>query len=358
LLKLNFMMQADIRVEKAQQTKIGKVDFDNIVFGKEFTDHMYICDYKDGAWGNARIQPYGDLNLSPSLSALHYGQSIFEGMKAYKSPSGEPLFFRPEENWARLNISAERMCMPSIPKNLFMGGLKKLISMEKDWIPTKHGSSLYIRPFMFATDDFLGVKHSDNYTFIIYCCPVNAYYSGALKVKVEEEYSRAAPGGVGFTKCAGNYAAAMLPTKKAKEEGYDQILWTDAVEHKYVEETGTTNFFAVLEAKVLTAEVNELLLSGITRKSVIDLLKNDGIAVEERKISIQELLEAHAEGKLKECFATGTAATIVSIKSLGGRGKQYDLNSGEGTLAEKVKKQITDIKTGKGEDVFNWVETI
>ena len=351
-------MQADIRIEQAQHSKIGDVDFDDIIFGKQFTDHMYICDYKDGKWGNARIQPYGDLSLSPSLSALHYGQSIFEGMKAYKSPQGEPLFFRPEENWSRLNKSAERMCMPSLPKDIFMRGLKKLISMDQDWIPSKEGSSLYIRPFMFATDDFLGVKYSDTYTFIIYCCPVNAYYNGTLKVKVEEEYSRAAPGGVGYTKCAGNYAAAMLPTKKAREEGYDQILWTDAVEHKYVEETGTTNFFALIGNKVVTAEVSELLLSGITRKSIIDLLKKDGIEVEERKISVQELLDAHNNGELKECFATGTAATIVGIQSLGFRGTQYELTTGENTLTEKIKKQITDIKTGKAEDPFNWVETL
>lgn len=352
------MMQADIRVEKATSTKINSVDFNNIVFGRQFTDHMFVCDYKDGAWGNARVQPYGDLSLSPSLSALHYGQSIFEGMKAYKSPEGEALFFRPEENWSRLNVSAERMCMPQIPKELFIGGLKKLIALDKDWIPSIDGSSLYIRPFMFATDDFLGVKDSDTYTFIIYCCPVNAYYSGALKVKVEEEYSRAAPGGVGFTKCAGNYAAAMLPTKKAKAEGYDQILWTDAMEHKYLEETGTTNFFAIIDDKVVTAEVNELLLSGITRKSVIALLKHNGMEVEERKISIDELVQAHSNGSLKECFATGTAATIVGIQSFGYRGKQYEVPTGEDTITEKVKKQITDIKTGKAEDIFNWVETL
>lgn len=352
------MMQADIRVEKAQGTKIDQVDFDNIIFGRQFTDHMFVCDYKDGAWGNARVQPYGDLTLSPSLSALHYGQSIFEGMKAYKSPEGEALFFRPEENWSRLNVSAERMCMPAIPKELFMGGLKKLIALDKDWIPSKQGSSLYIRPFMFATDDFLGVKESDTYTFIIYCCPVNAYYSGALKVKVEEEYSRAAPGGVGFTKCAGNYAAAMLPTKKAKAEGYDQILWTDAMEHKYLEETGTTNFFAVINNKIITANVNELLLSGITRKSIIALAKHNGIEVEERKISIDELIEAHANGQLSECFATGTAATIVGIKSFGYKGQQYEIPVGEHSLTEKLKKQITDIKMGKAEDVFGWVESL
>jgi branched-chain amino acid aminotransferase len=347
--------EAEIKINRVKQSRISEVDFENIVFGKEFTDHMFICDYENGSWNDARIVPYADLSLSPSLSAIHYGQSIFEGMKAYKSESGDPLLFRPEDNWARLNRSAERMCMPELPKDIFMNGLRSLINIERDWIPTKDGSSLYIRPFMFGTDDFLGVKPSDNYSFIIYCCPVESYYNQSLNVKVEDQFSRAAPGGVGFTKCAGNYGAAMYPTKLAKDMGYDQILWTDATTHEYLEETGTTNFFAFINDKVITPKLNELLLAGITRDSVVQLLKGRGIEVEERPISVKELIDAHKMGALKECFASGTAANIVSISGIGYRGDDYSIEVYEDSLANSIKKEITDIKTGKIEDSRGWV---
>lgn len=350
--------EAEIKINRVKLSRISEVDFDNIVFGREFTDHMFIVDYSEGSWKDARIEPYGDLSLSPSLSAIHYGQSIFEGMKAYKSDQGEALLFRPSDNLNRLNKSAERMCMPELPMDIFLNGLKTLVNLDKDWIPSKEGASLYIRPFMFATDDFLGVKPSDNYSFIIYCCPVESYYDSAIKVKVEDKFSRAAPGGVGFTKCAGNYGAAMYPTMMAKQLGYDQILWTDASKHESVEETGTTNFFAYVNDKILTPRLNESLLAGITRDSIIQLLRARGIEVEERQVSVKEIIDAHERGALKECFASGTAANIVSISGIGYKGDDYMIETSNESLANSIKSEITDIKTGKIEDKFGWVVNI
>ncbi len=346
----------EIRITRNPSSRIGEVDFNNIVFGKEFSDHMFICDYDGKQWTEPRIVPYGNLSLSPALSAIHYGQSIFEGMKAFKGPGGEPLLFRPEDNWARLNHSAERMCMPTIPKDIFMKGLETLVSMERDWIPSKTGSALYIRPFMFATDDFLGVRPSEKYSFMIYCCPVNAYYTTPLNVKVEDKYSRAAPGGTGSTKCAGNYGASMLPTKLAKDEGYDQVLWTDASTHSFIEETGTTNCFVVIGDTVLTPALGDTLLSGITRDSVIKVLIHLGIAVEERPVSVDELLTAAQNGTLREMFVTGTAATIVNVISLGYKGQNYKLPElSENNISNTVLRTIEDIRTRKTADPFGWV---
>lgn len=352
-------MKFEIKVEKVKESRISQFDPQNIGFGKLFTDHMFIADYRNGEWTDLRIIPYGDFTLSPATSAIHYGQSIFEGMKAYASSENEHdiTLFRPMENAKRLNRSAERMAMPHIPEALFMQGLETLLDMDRAWVPRTEGGALYIRPYMFSTDDYIGVKPSDTYRFAIFCCPVGPYYNKALKVKVEEEFSRAAPGGVGFTKCAGNYGSALHPTALAQKEGYDQILWTDPVEHKFVEETGTTNFFAVFENEIVTPSLTKTLLAGITRDSVIQGLKKLGYTVEERPLAITELIERKSE--LKELFITGTAATLMNLEGFGYRGEYVQVyQEDQNEASQKVKNWLNSMKIKAGEDPFNWVVTL
>jgi len=348
----------NISISLRKESGIGNVDFDNIPFGRIFTDHMFIVDFEGGEWKNARIQPYGELMLSPALSCMHYGQAIFEGMKAYKSQDGKILLFRPKDNHKRLNLSAERMCMPTLPEEIFMGALETWLNIDSEWIPARPGNSLYIRPFMIATDDYLGVKASDKYSFMIYGCPVGAYYTKPLKIRVEEHYVRAADGGVGYAKAAGNYAASMYPASLAQKEGYHQLLWTDAHEHKYIEELGTSNFFALINGKLITPKVSNTLLDGITRRSVVELAKSMGIVVEERDFAVEELINAAKSGTLKEAFATGTAATVARIDTIGFRGHDFHLNLEENTLAVELAQRLNDIKMGKSSDGFGWVYAV
>jgi branched-chain amino acid aminotransferase len=298
------------------------------------------------------------MSLSPATSALHYGQAIFEGMKAFAA--GEEIhFFRPRDNWSRLNTSARRMVMPEIPENLFMKGLNTLVGMDRAWVPTAEGSSLYIRPFMFATDDFIGVKPSTRYRFVIFCCPVGPYYNKPLRVKVEEEFSRSAPGGTGFAKCAGNYGGSLLATQKAQQEGFDQVLWTDPMSHQFVEETGTTNFFAVIGNRVVTPALGITLLAGITRDSVIQIIRDMGIVVEERPLTVAELKEAHRNGEVKELFITGTAATLINLEAFGHQNQYFDVYAkGDTSLSTAVKQTLDNIKYGLIHDKFNWCETL
>jgi branched-chain amino acid aminotransferase len=352
-------MGFEVKYELRGDSNIGSVDFDNVQFGRVFTDHMFIAEYDGQQWGDCRIVPYGPLPLSPATSALHYGQSIFEGMKAFKDEAGNPLLFRPYDNARRLNISARRMCMAEFPEDLFVEALERLVWVDRDWIPTKPGASLYLRPFMFATDDFLGVRPSTRYMFVAYCCPVVAYYSHPLKVKVEDKYSRAAPGGVGFTKCAGNYGAAMLPTKEAQDEGYDQVLWTDPVEHRFLEETGTTNCFLVRGNTLFTPALTDTLLPGITRDSVMKLAASFGLHVSEEPISIETLKAAVTDGSLKEMFITGTAATVITIKGFGHRGEYFDLEpQADHNLSARILKTMDAIRTRKEGDPFGWVHPV
>jgi branched-chain amino acid aminotransferase len=344
-----------IDIQKTTESRIGQTDFDNIVFGHVFADHMFIVDYEDSQWKNPRIKPYGPLTLNPALSALHYGQSIFEGMKAFKRSDGHILLFRPEENWNRLNKSAVRICMPTIPKDIFMDGLKSWLALDSDWVPSIGDHSLYIRPFMYATDDYLGVKPSSKYSFIIYGCPVNAYYSEPLRIKIEDYYVRAVTGGVGYAKTAGNYAAAMYASHLAQKMGYHQSLWTDAFEHKYLEELGTSNFFALIRDTLITPQLSETILKGITRDSVIQLAKDLGIKVEERLFAVSELLMANKKGMLKEAFATGTAATVAPIEHLHYKGEDIRLNVEGDTLANILKKKLDSIKRGYTLDTHGWV---
>lgn len=351
-------MAYEIKIQKSENSRISELNQEDIGFGKIFSDHMFVCDFDGKNWINPTILPYGNMTLSPSTSALHYGQSIFEGMKAFSYKNGVALF-RPMLNVKRLNISAKRMVMPEIPEDLFMQALETLIDIDRQWVPTSQGASLYIRPFMFATDEYVGVRPSMKYRFVIFCCPVGPYYSQPLKVKVEEKYSRAAPGGTGFAKCAGNYGGALYPTKMAQEEGFDQVLWTDPITHEFVEETGTTNFFAVWKDKVVTPATSETLLDGITRKSVIETLKNMNIPVEERPISVTELKAAISSQEIKELFITGTAATIVNLTGIGHHGTFYDvLANGNTEVSEKVKSTINQIRTGVSEDQFGWMHVI
>lgn len=347
-------MAYEIKINKTQNSRIGEFDQNNIGFGKIFTDHMFVADYDGKNWTDPRIEPYGNIPLSPATSALHYGQAIFEGMKAF-SAGDQIHLFRPNDNWSRLNISARRMVMPEIPQDLFMEGLHTLVNLDRNWVPTAEGSSLYIRPYMFATDDHVGVRPSEKYKFIIFCCPVGPYYNKPLKVKVEEEFSRSAPGGTGFAKCAGNYGGSLYATKKAQEEGFDQVLWTDPVSHKNVEETGTTNFFAIIGNQAVTPALGETLLAGITRDSVIKIMKDQGIEVVERLLSVEELKSAHSSGQLKEMFITGTAATLINIEAFGHHGEMFDVyQNADFTVSKNVKNTIDGIRYGQLPDKFNW----
>lgn len=354
-------MAISLKINKVTQSRIEQFDFEHIEFGKHFSDHMFRVDYKDGQWQAPEILPYGPIEVAPSISAIHYGQAIFEGMKAFKNANtGKPQLFRPLENHKRLNKSALRMGMPEIPEELFMLGLQTLIDIDQQWIPTKEGSSLYVRPFMFATDDFVGVRPSSNYSFMIFCCPVNSYYPLPIKVLVEEHFVRASEGMAGYAKAAGNYGISMLPTALAKQKGYDQIIWTDGKQHEYVEESGTTNLFFVIDDKtVLTPQLDGNILNGITRDTCIQLLKQKGFEVQERKISIKEVIEAAKEGKLTDCFGTGTAAIIAKIAAIGYKGQDYVLPNAEKRFVSNwLYQQIYGIQTGKVEDPNNWVTAI
>jgi len=351
-------MSLKITINLTEDSKISSFDAENIKFGQVFTDHMFACDYINHEWQNFRIDPFGKIPLSPTLSALHYGQAIFEGMKAVKNTDGVITLFRPLDNLKRLNQSAERMCMPTLPEEIFMEALHKICSIDKNWIPTKTGSALYIRPFMFATDDFLGVKPSENYCFMVYACPVNAYYTHALKVKVEEHFTRAAKGGVGSAKCAGNYAASMYPTKLAQDLGYDQVLWTDGATHEFFEETGTSNVFVVTDDAVYTPEINDTLLAGITRDSIIQYLKHEGHQVIETKVSVHQVIDWHKQGKIKEMFVSGTAATVTNIELMGYQGQDYSINATDNLLSKQILNFFNNIKTLATKDPFNWVSIV
>jgi branched-chain amino acid aminotransferase len=348
-----------IKIDKTTQSRIHLCDFDNIQFGTIFSDHMFRIDYKDGIWQQPSILPFGNINISPSNSALHYGQSIFEGMKAFKNPKGEPQLFRPQDNLARLNRSASRMAMPQLPESIFIEGLKTLVHIDQEWIPTMEGSALYIRPFMFATDDFVGVRPSKKFSFIIFTCPVNSYYPKPLNVLIEQKYVRAFDGGVGSAKVAGNYGLSMQPTAEAQQKGFDQVIWTDGREHNYLEESGTMNLFFVIGDTVITPELDGCILEGITRDSCIQILKQKGMKVEERKISIGEIIEAQKQGVLTDAFGTGTAALIAKIASFHYNDHRYTLpDAKDRTVSTLLYTELENIRTSKTEDVFNWIVNV
>ncbi|MGB3585749.1 MAG: branched-chain amino acid aminotransferase [Tunicatimonas sp.] len=346
----------EIPVTRASRSKIDQVDFQNIQFGKVYSDHMFIADYDGKQWGDLRIEPFADLTMSPATSVLHYGQSIFEGLKAYKNEAGEALIFRPDRNAARFNKSAVRMCMPEIPEEIFLGGLRELIELDKDWIPDREGTSLYVRPFMIATDEYIGVRPSQTYRFMIFTGPVGAYYSKPVRVKVEKQFARASEGGTGFAKTAGNYAGSLYPAQLAAQDGYDQLIWTDANEHKYIEEAGTMNLMLVIDDTLLTPPTSGTILDGITRDSIIALAQDWGMKTDVRKISVKEIVQAIEQNRLTEAFGAGTAATVAHIQAIANDGIDYELPPIENReFSNKVLKALDDIKYGRTEDSHGWV---
>ncbi|MGB5392700.1 MAG: branched-chain amino acid aminotransferase [Lutimonas sp.] len=347
-------MKPLISVEKTKNSKISKVDFNNLPFGKVYTDHMFICEYSDGQWQNPKVIPYQNISLDPSSKIFHYGQSVFEGMKAYKDKEGKVWLFRPQENQKRLNISSKRLAIPELPEEIFMEGLKELLKIDRDWIPQSEGSSLYIRPFVFASGNGLHASPADKYTFIIACSPSGSYFAGKVKVLIEQTYSRSANGGVGFAKAGGNYAGQFYPTQLAVEKGFNQVIWTDDTSHEFIEEAGAMNIFIRINDTLLTAPTSDRILDGVTRKSIIDIAKDEGIDIEVRKISVKEIVEAAKNGSLKEMFGAGTAAVISPISGFGYQDQSFDIPELENSYAKLFKKRITDIQYNRAEDKFGW----
>ncbi len=348
----------EIRIERTTAPK-QKPDENHLVFGHEFTDHMFMMDWnKEQGWHDPRIVPYGPLSLSPACNCLHYGQETFEGMKAYRSPDGSIRLFRPEENFKRLNNSNERLSMPQLDVDFALKALKTLVALDADWVPHKPGTSLYIRPFVIATEPSLGAHTSSQYQFIIILSPVGAYYASGLnpvKIYVEDNYVRAVRGGMGFAKTGGNYAASMKAQDLAEEQGFSQVLWLDGVERKYIEEVGAMNVFFVIGDEVVTPALQGSILPGITRKSVIELLKSWGMKVSERRLSVDELKEAYKDGRFTEMFGSGTAAVISPVGLLRCEGVDMELSDGKiGALSQKLYDELTGIQWGTRPDPFGW----
>lgn len=350
---------ADINITKVERSKLNDINLENIPFGKYFTDHMLEVDYEDGEWKNAEIKPYQPLLMAPSMAAIHYGQAIFEGIKAYKNAAGEAAIFRPIDNFKRFNISAERMQMPQVPEEIFMEGMRMLIELDKNWIPQQEDHSLYIRPFMFSSDEMIGVRPSEKYKFMIILSPTGPYYSTPMRIYVEEHYVRAVPGGVGYAKAAGNYGGAMYATAQARLKGYDQVLWTDAFEHRYVQECGTMNVFFIIGNTAFTPDLKEgTILAGVTRDSTMAILREMGFNVEEKSISIDDIMDAYNAGILYEVFGTGTAATISLIKELRYKDfvMEFDVNNWK--TAPEVKNRLNAIRYGQAADNHGWMYKI
>ncbi len=347
----------NFKITTNTESKISKVDWENLPFGKMFSDHMLVMEYCDGEWQEPEIVPFGPISFHPATSAIHYGQSVFEGMKANKSATGDVLIFRPEMNAKRFIESCERLCMPIIPEGIFVECVRKFVELERDWIPNKPGYALYIRPFMFSTDEFVGIRPSDTYKFIIFACPVGSYYNEPVNVLIEEHYTRAAEGGVGRAKVAGNYGASLYPAKKGQQKGYHQLLWTDAKTHTYVEESGTMNIVFVINGKILSpTEESDTILRGITKRSVLEVAKHWGYDVEERKITVEEVISSIKDGTCTEAFGAGTAATIAHIHKIGFRGEDYVLPAIETReFSLKVEKYMNELKSGISPDEFGWI---
>jgi branched-chain amino acid aminotransferase len=344
-----------IHVERVAKSRLSGIDFYNLGFGAHISDHMLMIDYKDGQWQEPKIMPYGNLELSPAMLALHYGQSVFEGMKAFKNDQGTITIFRPERHHKRLLKSLDRMCMPGISEELFLQSLSALIEVDADWVPTTEGASLYLRPFVFASEAKLGVKVAEEYKFIILTSPVGPYFSKPVRVKVEEEFVRAAEGGTGFAKCAGNYGGAFYPTMLAQKQGFDQVLWTDAKDHKYIDESGAMNVMFVLNGKLVTPKLSTSLLDGVTRDSILTLASAMGIEKEERRVSVAEIEEAFKNKTITEAFGVGTAAVVSQIATIHIHGTDYNLPAIDSSSFQlRVKKKLSDIRKGIEPDTHHW----
>ncbi|MCE2790434.1 MAG: branched-chain amino acid aminotransferase [Saprospiraceae bacterium] len=350
-------MKYTFPITRTPESGISKVDFDNLPFGKIYSDHMFVADYQDGQWTNLEIRPIAPIPTHPGNMAWHYGQAIFEGMKASRDMEGNALLFRPEMHAKRFNASARRMCMPEVPEELFLQAIHTLIDMEKEWIPQQVGSAMYIRPFMYATDETIGVKASDTYRFIIFVMPVGPYYNKPVRLLAQDQYVRAVVGGVGEAKTAGNYAASLLPATMARKEGFDQVMWLDGIHKKYIQEVGTMNIFFVSGNEVLTPNLDGAILAGITRDSVITLLKGEGYTVTERPITIHEIVEMHQQGKLTEVFGTGTAAVIAPVEAIQYKDDLIQLDMSQRKISQWVYDTINGIRSRQVEDKYSWLVT-
>lgn len=351
-------MSYNIRIDKTKRSRLSEVDIAHAPFGRVFTDHMFVVDYIHGQWVDARVIPVQELPMHPANLSLHYGQTIFEGMKAFKDRDGQPVLFRPEMNARRMNFSARRMCMAEIPEELFLQALETLIGVDADWIPEGEEASLYIRPYMYAMDSFIGVAASESYRFIILLMPAGPYFSKPVNLWVERQHIRAAVGGTGEAKAGGNYGGSLTPALHAKQKGYDQILWLDSKEHKYVEESGTMNAFFVINNVAITPNLSGSILQGITRESCITILKDKGYEVQERPISIDEIFNAYDNGLLQEAFGVGTAVVVIPFQSLTDGDKKINLHPENFEIAHMLKSEIVGIRSGTIPDKFHWIKKI
>jgi branched-chain amino acid aminotransferase len=350
----------EIKINRVANSRIGEIDFNKIPFGRVFSDHMVICDYKDGKWSIPEIVPFEAMEFLPGLISLHYGQSIFEGIKAFRNKADQVVVFRADQNARRFNISAGRMCMPSLPEDVFLKSIHSLIAIDQAWVPSADLGSLYIRPFMFGTDQFIGVHASKEYRFCIFTCPSGPYFSRPVSTKIETLYSRASLGGIGYAKAAANYAAALYPTQMALDEGFDQVIWTDAKEHRFIEEAGTMNIFFRLGDTLVTPPLGETILDGVTRKSAIQIARDCGIPVEERKVSIEELETAYNQGHLIEAFGVGTAAVVSPIAEIGLGDKRWTLNQNDKAqeYSNRISNTLKDLRFGTIPDTHGWLSRI
>jgi branched-chain amino acid aminotransferase len=343
-----------MKIEKIKESRINTVDFKNLDFGGVFTDHMYSCDFIDGEWINSEITPYKPITVSPASRVFHYGQACFEGMKAFKDNNDKTWLFRPIDNYERITKSSKRLAMPEFPKDLFFNALHNLLKIDADWIKPGFGNSLYIRPFIFASEGSINATEAKEYKFMIICAPASSYYSGEVRVKIEKSFSRAAKGGVGYAKAAGNYAAQFYPTILAKSEGYQQIIWTDSSTHEYIEEAGTMNLFFRIGDKLITAPTSDSILDGITRKSLIQIARDENIDVEIRPLLVSELIDAANNGSLLEIFGSGTAVVVLPILGFGYENNKYELPIKENSWANLLKNKLNNIQYNVSKDPYGW----
>lgn len=344
-----------IHIQKAEESRRDQLELEGLEFGKEFSDHMLICNYSGGRWGDAYIRPYEELKFPLSLHALHYGQAAFEGLKAYRQLDGSVAIFRPAENFRRLNRSAVRLNMPEVPEEVFMDGLKELIRLDSAWVPDDEGMSLYVRPFLFSSSHFIAARPSEDYMFAIITSPVGPYYAGDVRVKIEQEFARSTSGGIGFTKAAGNYAGAFYPTSRAKEQGFTQIIWTDSKEHSLIEESGTMNIMFRINGRMRTPPLSDRILPGITRDSILFLLREWGEEVQEGPITVDELITAARSGVLQEAFGMGTAAVVSPISGIGFGDELFEVPTPEQGMGSRIRKALSDIRVGRTEDRNTWM---
>jgi len=348
-------LATEIRIRKISHSRIHEVDFDHLEFGKQISDHMLVCDYFNEQWHEAQIVPFANLSLSPATLAFHYGQTVFEGMKAFRMQDGRANIFRIEKHYDRFVRSLERMCMAVPPKEIFVDGLKQLVNLDRDWIPTQDNCALYIRPFVIATEKFLGVWVSTDYRFIVITSPVPSTFAKPIKLKVETDHIRAARGGTGFAKCGGNYGGAFYPTQLARQQGYDQVLWTDARENKFIEESGMMNIMFVIDGKLITPPLSDTILDGVTRDTLLALAKSLEYTTEERPVSLDELENSFRNNIISEAFGAGTAAVVAPVKAINIRGTDFQLPEySHENLSAKLKQKLEQIRTGRMEDVDSW----